>query len=433
MGRITQFSANNYTTAANAANNSGDNNLYKEKLVFSPSELGLNGRRPATVVLTERQVETKIFQKYGFDVRDKVQTAMLKLRFDTKESPFERIDWGKGQFVAQLNSKGQYEITVGLREKTLEALSGRLINSPSSNTNNTTAADPNETTASRIGINSADYHRRQIENKLNPSLEGLTPEQKELVADLTQVGLSVVGIFDPTGIADGADAIISIGRGDYWGAGISALGIIPYLGDLAKVGKLPKLLKVVENVVSMAKTDARFAKVVTPLLSKLKGALDNLPVNKLPDWAKKPIESLKNKVDEFFSKGKILSGVEPPKPPEIKKVKVNNVELPATTEMSVQNKLYTYLLNPEHAEGGPKAKWFKEALGFTRDNMEDFAKQIKFDAAKAVKTGETQHGIKYNQVIEILGANGKNIEVKFAWIKNNDGIVRLVSAPPTKR
>jgi N-acetyl-gamma-glutamylphosphate reductase len=52
------------------------------------------------------------------------------------------------------------------------------------------------------------------------------------------------------------------------------LGIIPYLGDLAKIGKLPKLLKVVENVVSMAKADARFAKVVTPLLNKNRNALD---------------------------------------------------------------------------------------------------------------------------------------------------------------
>lgn len=161
------------------------------------------------------------------------------------------------------------------------------------------------------------------------------------------------------------------------------------------------------------------------MLKGLKNALDNLPIHKLPDWAKKPIESLKSKIDDFFSKGKVPNGIEPPKPPEIKKVKVGNIELPATTELSVKDKLYSYLLNPEHVDGGPKAKWFKEALGFTRENMDDFARQIKFDAAKAVKTGETPHGIKYNQIIEITGANGKKIEVKFAWIKNNDGVVRL--------
>lgn len=233
---------------------------------------------------------------------------MLKLRFDTKQSPFAEIDWNKGKFIAKLNSQGQYEITVGLRERTLEALSGRLLYSPATAPAESTGnADANTTTASRIGINSADYKRRQIENKLNQSsLEGLTPEQKELVLDLTQVGLSVVGIFDPTGIADGADTAISLGRGDYWGAGISALGIIPYLGDLAKIGKLPKLLKIIENVVSMAKTDAKFAKVVEPLLKGLKNAIDNLPLNKLPNWAKEPIEKLSKKITEFFAVAKIV-------------------------------------------------------------------------------------------------------------------------------
>ncbi len=50
------------------------------------------------------------------------------------------------------------------------------------------------------------------------------------------------------------------------------MGIIPYRGDLAKIGKLPKLLKIVDNVVNMAKTDARFAKVVESLLKGLKNA-----------------------------------------------------------------------------------------------------------------------------------------------------------------
>lgn len=54
MARISPVSSNNYTTAADTVKNNGDNNLHKEKLVFSPSELGLNRKRPATIVLTER-------------------------------------------------------------------------------------------------------------------------------------------------------------------------------------------------------------------------------------------------------------------------------------------------------------------------------------------------------------------------------------------
>lgn len=63
--------------------------------------------------------------------------------------------------------------------------------------------------------------------------------------------------------------------------------------------------------------------------------------------------------------------------------------------------------------------------------MGELAKQIKFDPNTAIETGVTQYGTKYNQVINIVGANGRSIDVTFAWIRNNDGIVRLVTAIPT--
>lgn len=290
---------NSYTnnTVNTSSDNDGDNNLYKVKLAFSPEELGVKGNRPQTIVLTEQQVESKIFEKYGFNPKNRLQMEMLKLRFDTKNSPYSEIDWGKGKFVAQLNANGRYEISVGLRERTLEALEGRLINAPTTNNNGTLS----DTAASRTGYDASRLKQKQLQQNLpTPDLTGLTPEQKELVLDLTQVGLSVIGIFDPTGIADGTDAAISLGRGDYWGAGISALGIIPYLGDIAKIGKLPKLLKTIEKVVDVAKQSSTFAKVVEPLLKGLKAAIDKLPIDKLPNWAKEPIQSMKNKIDDYF-------------------------------------------------------------------------------------------------------------------------------------
>ncbi|POX90226.1 hypothetical protein C3469_03090 [Mycobacterium kansasii] len=100
---------------------------------------------------------------------------------------------------------------------------------------------------------------------------------------------------------------------------------------------------------------------------------------------------------------------------------------------SVTDKLDRYLLNPDHPVGGAKAKWFEQALGFTRQNESDLARQIVFDDSKAVETGVTQYGTKYNQVISIMGANGKVIDVTFAWIRGNDGVVRLVTAIPASR
>lgn len=103
------------------------------------------------------------------------------------------------------------------------------------------------------------------------------------------------------------------------------------------------------------------------------------------------------------------------------------------SQESVLDKLERYLLNPDHVTGGPKAKWFEQALGFTRQNESDLAKQIVFDENKAVETSVTQYGIKYNQVISIAGANGRVIDVTFAWIRGNDSVVRLVTAIPTSK
>ena len=103
------------------------------------------------------------------------------------------------------------------------------------------------------------------------------------------------------------------------------------------------------------------------------------------------------------------------------------------TELSVEDKLTRYLLNPDHPLGSSKAKWFDKALGYSKDNLMDLAKQIKFDENKAVITETNEHGTQYNQVISIKGTKGKTIDVTFAWIKNTDGNVRLVTAFPSKK
>ena len=103
------------------------------------------------------------------------------------------------------------------------------------------------------------------------------------------------------------------------------------------------------------------------------------------------------------------------------------------TRKSVERKLRTYLLDKTHRSGKEKANWFDKALGFNQSNAGQLAKQIVFNKEKAVKTGITEHGTNYNQIIRIVGANGRIIDVNFAWIKNNDNVIRLVTAIPTKK
>jgi len=108
------------------------------------------------------------------------------------------------------------------------------------------------------------------------------------------------------------------------------------------------------------------------------------------------------------------------------------VENEAATQLSVRDKLTNYLLNTTHDHGATKAQWFEQALGFTGDNSGELAKQLVFDANKAVKTEVTQYGTKYNIITSIKGANGQSADIITVWIKNNDDIVRLVTAYPER-
>jgi hypothetical protein len=109
------------------------------------------------------------------------------------------------------------------------------------------------------------------------------------------------------------------------------------------------------------------------------------------------------------------------------------VHLTGDTKASVDHKLQNYLLNPDHPVGGSKAKWYRQALGFTRENSANLARQLVFDPATAIPTINTSHGQKYSQTIPIKGENGRTIEVKVIWIRNLDGVIRIVTAPPPKK
>jgi RHS repeat-associated protein len=79
--------------------------------------------------------------------------------------------------------------------------------------------------------------------------------------DVVSAGLDIVGVIDPTGIADGINAGLQAKNGDWLGAGISAIGVIPYVGDVAKVGRIGKDVKIIEKAIDAVKAEKRAAKL----------------------------------------------------------------------------------------------------------------------------------------------------------------------------
>lgn len=141
-------------------------------------------------------------------------------------------------------------------------------------------------------------------NTADPQAAGAAKvDGAELALDITQMGLDIVGIFDPTPISDGASGLISLARGDFWGAGISALSIVPYVGDAAKVGKLGHFAQTLAKAVDAAKSSPEVAKAIAPAMEKLRQAIDTLPLDTLPKPLADAVAPLKAQLDAFARVG----------------------------------------------------------------------------------------------------------------------------------
>ena len=130
--------------------------------------------------------------------------------------------------------------------------------------------------------------------------DDFSSEEQELLLDMGQLALDLIGIVEPTPFADTTNAIVSITRGDWWGSLLSGVGVIPYIGDLAKFGKIPKYTRSLEKAIRIARTNARFAGPMKKLASRIMAAIRKLPIDKLPDSARRSIDDLYRKLEEFL-------------------------------------------------------------------------------------------------------------------------------------
>jgi len=142
---------------------------------------------------------------------------------------------------------------------------------------------------------------RQVNTQADGQIADIAKQKADLALDLVQIGLSVAGIFDPTPISDGVDGLISLFRGDFLGAGISVVSMVPYIGDAAKLGKLGKFAETIAKAVDLAKVDAAFAATIKPALDGIRDVLKSVPLDSLPAPAREALQSMKNKIDELAS------------------------------------------------------------------------------------------------------------------------------------
>ncbi len=92
-----------------------------------------------------------------------------------------------------------------------------------------------------------------------------------------------------------------------------------------------------------------------------------------------------------------------------------------------KEKFTEYALSPEKAPD--KAKVFKSALGYTKDNVDDLIKNINehFDTSKLEDRGDNGYGMRYQQIMKLKGPNGKEANVLTAWIDDEKSSIKLTS------
>jgi hypothetical protein len=109
--------------------------------------------------------------------------------------------------------------------------------------------------------------------KADSMLGGLLSwNKKTSFLDRAQDVVDIVGIIDPTGVADAANAIGYAARGKWGAAAVSALGVVPYLGDSAKIAKYGARAAEVAKVAGKAgKAEGRLAKAAKLVSRHAKG------------------------------------------------------------------------------------------------------------------------------------------------------------------
>ena len=97
-----------------------------------------------------------------------------------------------------------------------------------------------------------------------------------------------------------------------------------------------------------------------------------------------------------------------------------------------EEKFTKYALDPKRSPN--KARAFKEALGYTKENYRALIEDIerRLDKDKLVEKTDDGFGMRYEQVMRLKGPNGKEANVLTGWIQEDDD-VRLTSVYVTEK
>ncbi|MBR4395943.1 MAG: hypothetical protein IKT01_06095 [Eubacteriaceae bacterium] len=97
-----------------------------------------------------------------------------------------------------------------------------------------------------------------------------------------------------------------------------------------------------------------------------------------------------------------------------------------------------YLLNKEHPQGGPKAKFMEDVLGYSKSDSILFHKSIveSIIGKNPNKTQQTKFGLKHTYNTIVKGKNGKNTSANVVVViqkDNNRTTYKIITVYPDRK
>ena len=97
-----------------------------------------------------------------------------------------------------------------------------------------------------------------------------------------------------------------------------------------------------------------------------------------------------------------------------------------------------YLLNPDHPQGGSKAKFMKDVLGYTQSDSKVFHHNVvaSIKGKTPDKSVTTPYGVKHTYNTELIGKNGNKVSAKVVVVIQKDNgrtTYKIVTVYPGKK
>lgn len=116
-------------------------------------------------------------------------------------------------------------------------------------------------------------------------------------------------------------------------------------------------------------------------------------------------------------------------------------DAPAITSSNLpynQPKMEDYLLNPDHPQGGSKAKFLEEVLGYSNGDSQALHDNIAaaLSGKEPSKTTTTEHGVKYEYEIKLRSRDDASTTANVTVVVQRDNgsdDFRIITLVPRKK